>query len=70
MAANNTLKNSSKTLIEEGLFKSSIPLRNRRNNLWTRLYMLCVALAACGAGHPPRQDYRRLVWIYRYRRCG
>jgi phosphate transport system permease protein len=46
MAANNTRKNTTRTLIEEGLFKSSIPKRNRRNSTWTRIYMACVALAA------------------------
>ena len=46
MAANKTRKNSPRTLIEEGIFKSSLPARNRRNNLWTRIYMMCVGLAA------------------------
>ena len=46
MAADSNFSGTPKTLIEEGLFKSSIPVRNRRNNRWTRLYVACVGLAA------------------------
>ena len=46
MSADNTPKKTPKTLIEDGLFKSSIPGRKRRNNRWTRIYMMCVGLAA------------------------
>ncbi len=46
MAAETNFDSTPKTLIEEGLFKSSIPARNNRNTRWTRIYIACVALAA------------------------